>query len=127
MLSSRGYGVIAHTYANGTRFDMSSDRTSVSTRALAGPLTLEFMCQSTPQRACGRSADKRIPSAAAGVGLRVLEEPRRARGIARRYRTTLRLPAYEIPLDAIVIDSPWATQIQLVGDQTRTSCRTPSK
>ena len=48
MLSSRGYGVIAHTYANGTRFEMSSDRTSVSTRALAGPLVLEFMCHSTP-------------------------------------------------------------------------------
>ncbi len=48
MLSSRGYGVLAHTFANGTRFDMSSDRTSVSVRAAAGPLELEFFCQGRP-------------------------------------------------------------------------------
>ena len=48
MLSSRGYGVLALTDANGTRFDMSSDRTSVSTRALAGPLRLELHAPADP-------------------------------------------------------------------------------
>ena len=89
-----GYGVIAHTYGNGTRFDMSSDRTSVSTRALAGPLELEFMCQSTPAarlRALCRA--DRLPAAAARVGLRLLEEPRHSRGSRGGRSTTTRASA----------------------------------
>jgi len=111
MLSSRGYGVLALTAANGTRFDMSSDRTSVSTRALAGPLTLEFLCGRTPAaklRALCRRTGFPMLLPEWGYGFwksRDVHEDREAimddfdgfRGRA-------------IPLDAIVIDSPWATQ-----------------
>ena len=111
MLSSRGYGVLAHTYANGTRFDMSSDRTSVSTRALAGPLTLEFMCQSTPAarlRALCRQTGFPALLPEWGYGFwksRDVHEDREA--VLDDFYGFRR---YEIPLDAIVIDSPWATQ-----------------
>ena len=111
MLSSRGYGVLAHTYANGTRFDMSSDRTSVSTRALAGPLTLELMCQSTPAarlRALCRQTGFPALLPEWGYGFwksRDVHEDREA--VLDDFYGFRR---YEIPLDAIVIDSPWATQ-----------------
>ena len=111
MLSSRGYGVLAHTYANGTRFDMSSDRTSVSTRALAGPLVLEFMCQSTPAarlRALCRQTGFPALLPEWGYGFwksRDVHEDREA--VLDDFYGFRR---YEIPLDAIVIDSPWATQ-----------------
>jgi alpha-glucosidase (family GH31 glycosyl hydrolase) len=111
MLSSRGYGVLARTFANGARFDMSSDRTSVSTRALAGPLVLEFMCQSSPAarlRALCRQTGFPMLLPEWGYGFwksRDVHEDREAvlddhDGFRR----------HEIPLDAIVIDSPWATQ-----------------
>ena len=111
MLSSRGYGVIAHTYGNGTRFDMSTDRTSVSTRALAGPLVLEFMCQSTPAarlRALCRQTGFPMLLPEWGYGFwksRDVHEDREA--VIDDYDGFRR---HEIPLDAIVIDSPWATQ-----------------
>jgi len=111
MLSSRGYGVLARTYANGTRFDMSSDRTSVSTRALAGPLELEFMCQSTPAgrlRALCRQTGfpQLLPEWGYGFWKsRDVHEDREA--VLDDFYGFRR---YEIPLDAIVIDSPWATQ-----------------
>lgn len=111
MLSSRGYGVLARTDANGTRFDMSGDRTSVSTRALAGPLRLEFMCDTTPAarlralcRATGFPA--LLPEWAYGYWKsRDVHEDREA--ILDDYEGFRRA---QIPLDAIVIDSPWATQ-----------------
>jgi alpha-glucosidase (family GH31 glycosyl hydrolase) len=111
LLSSRGYGVIAHTYANGTRFDMSSDRTAVSTRALAGPLVLEFMCQSTPAarlRALCRQTGfpQLLPEWGYGFWKsRDVHEDREA--VLDDYEGFRR---HEIPLDAIVLDSPWATQ-----------------
>ena len=111
MLSSRGYGVLALTAANGTRFDMSSDRTSVSTRAHAGPLRLEFLCGRTPaaelRSLCERTGfPMLLPEWGYGYWKsRDVHEDREAvfddfDGF-RRCR---------IPLDAIVIDSPWATQ-----------------
>lgn len=111
MLSSRGYGVIAHAYANGTRFDMSTDRTSVSTRALAGPLVLEFVCQSTPAarlRALCRQTGFPMLLPEWGYGFwksRDVHEDREA--VLDDYEGFRR---HQIPLDAIVIDSPWATQ-----------------
>jgi len=111
MLSSRGYGVLARTDANGTRFDLSSDRTSVSTRALAGPLRLEFMCASTPaarlRAMCRRTGfPMLLPEWAYGFWKsRDVHEDREA--ILDDFEGFRRSG---IPLDAIVIDSPWATQ-----------------
>ncbi len=111
LLSSRGYGVIAHTHANGTRFDLAGSRTSVSTRAAAGPLELEFLCQSTPvarlRALCRRTGfPQLLPEWGYGFWKsRDIHEDREAvlddhAGFRR----------HEIPLDAIVLDSPWATQ-----------------
>jgi alpha-glucosidase (family GH31 glycosyl hydrolase) len=111
MISSRGYGVLARTDGNGTRFDMSSDRTSVSTRALAGPLELEFMCQPTPTarlRALCRQTGFPMLMPEWGYGFwksRDIHEDRDA--VLDDYDGFRR---NGIPLDAIVIDSPWATQ-----------------
>jgi len=111
LVSSRGYSVLAHTYANGTRFDMAEPRTSVSTRAKAGPLVLEIMCQSTPaarQRALCRQTGFPMLLPEWGYGFwksRDVHEDRAA--VMDDYEGFRR---NEIPLDAIVIDSPWATQ-----------------
>lgn len=111
MLSSRGYGVIARTYGNGTRFDLSTERTSVSTRALAGPLVLELVCQSTPVarlRALCRATGFPMLLPEWGYGFwksRDIHEDRDA--VMDDYEGFRR---HAIPLDAIVIDSPWATQ-----------------
>ena len=111
MLSSRGYGVLARTDANGTRFDMASDRTSVSTRALAGPLRLDFMCDRTPaarlRAMCHETGfPMLLPEWAYGFWKsRDVHEDREA--ILDDYHGFRR---YGIPLDAIVLDSPWATQ-----------------
>lgn len=111
MLSSRGYGVLAVTNANGTRFDMSSDRTSVSTRALAGPLRIEFFCAPTPAarlRAMCRETGFPMLLPEWGYGFwksRDVHEDRDA--VFDDFDGFRRC---EIPLDAIVIDSPWATQ-----------------
>jgi alpha-glucosidase (family GH31 glycosyl hydrolase) len=111
MLSSRGYGVLALTDANGTRFDMASERTSVSTRALAGPLRLEFMCAPTPAarlRALCRRTGHPMVLPEWGYGFwksRDVHEDREA--ILDDFDGFRRC---RIPLDAIVVDSPWATQ-----------------
>jgi alpha-glucosidase (family GH31 glycosyl hydrolase) len=111
MLSSRGYSVLAHTTANGTRFDMATERTSVSTRAVAGPLVIELMCQGTPaarQRALCRQTGFPMLLPEWGYGFwksRDVHEDRDA--VMDDYDGFRR---NEIPLDAIVIDSPWATQ-----------------
>jgi alpha-glucosidase (family GH31 glycosyl hydrolase) len=90
---------------------MATERTSVSTRALAGPLVIELMCQRTPaarQRALCRQTGFPMLLPEWGYGFwksRDVHEDREAvmddHGGFRRN---------EIPLDAIVIDSPWATQ-----------------
>jgi alpha-glucosidase (family GH31 glycosyl hydrolase) len=111
MLSSRGYGVLAHTFSNGTRFDMSTDRTSVSTRAHGGPLKLTFFCDSTPAarlRALCRQTGFPMLLPEWGYGFwksRDVHEDREA--VMDDYEGFRR---HAIPLDAIVIDSPWATQ-----------------
>lgn len=111
MLSSRGYSVLAQTHANGTRFDMSGDRTSVSTRAAAGPLRLEVFCQPTPAarlRAMCRETGYPMLLPEWGYGFW------KSRDVHEDTDAVLDdfdgFRRHEIPLDAIVIDSPWATQ-----------------
>ena len=60
--------------------------------------------------AAGVLPPDRVPGGPARVGLRVLEEPRRLRPPGRRARRLRGLPPHDIPVDAIVLDSPWATQ-----------------
>jgi alpha-glucosidase (family GH31 glycosyl hydrolase) len=111
MLSSRGYAVWCRTDANGTCFDLRGERVSVSTRASAGPLELEIICAPTPAaqlrelcRATGFPA--LLPEWGYGFW--------KSRDVHEHQDDVL--DDYEgfrreaIPLDAVVIDSPWATQ-----------------
>ncbi len=108
--SSRGYAVWAETHANGTRFELGAERVSVSTRAAAGPLRVHVLCASTP--AARLRAYCRLTGFAPvlpewGYGFWKSRDFHEHRddvlddfdGCAR----------HEIPLDAIVLDSPWET------------------
>ncbi|HUO70134.1 MAG TPA: TIM-barrel domain-containing protein [Solirubrobacteraceae bacterium] len=111
LLSSRGYGVWVQTDANGTRFDLAGERVAVSTRASAGPLRVELLCDPTPAarlralcRLTGFPAV--LPEWAYGFwkSRDVHEHQDDVMDDFHGFRRC------EIPLDAIVIDSPWATQ-----------------
>jgi alpha-glucosidase (family GH31 glycosyl hydrolase) len=111
MLSSRGYAVWARTDANGTCFDLEGERISVSTRADAGPLALALFCATTPAarlRALCRHTGFPALLAEWGYGFWKSRDVHEHQDDVfddfdgfRRHR---------IALDAIVIDSPWATQ-----------------
>jgi alpha-glucosidase (family GH31 glycosyl hydrolase) len=111
LLSSRGYGVLVHTFANGTRFDLTGERTHVSTRAAAGPLEIELLCAATPAarlrqycRLTGFPA--LLPEWGYGFW-KSRDVHEHQDDVMDDYEGFRR---HEIPLDAIVIDSPWATQ-----------------
>ncbi len=111
MLSSRRYAVWCQTDANGTCFELGGERVAVSTRAQAGPLVLEIMCEPTPAaqlRALCRATGFPAVMPEWGYGFW------KSRDVHEHQDDVL--DDYEgfrrnnIPLDAIVIDSPWATQ-----------------
>ena len=110
LLSSRGYGLWLRTEANGARFELG-ERISISTRASAGPLRAEFLCHSSPAarlrelcRLTGFPA--LLPEWGYGFwkSRDVYEHQADVLDDFDGYR------AHGIPLDAIVIDSPWETQ-----------------
>ncbi|MBO0769454.1 MAG: hypothetical protein J2O48_12290, partial [Solirubrobacterales bacterium] len=109
--SSRGYAVLAETNANGTIFDFSSDRTCVSTRHLAGPLSVRFFAGPSPaarlrQYCAATGFPALLPEWAYGFWKsRDVHEDREA--VLDDFNG---FREHNIPLDAIVIDSPWATQ-----------------
>jgi alpha-glucosidase (family GH31 glycosyl hydrolase) len=111
LLSSRGYGVWVRTFANGTRFELGGERISVSTRAAAGPLTLELLCSPTPaarlRQYCRLTG---FPAVLPEWGYGFWK----SRDVHEHQDDVLDdfdgFRRHEIPLDAIVIDSPWATQ-----------------
>ena len=111
LLSSRGYGAWVRSEANGIRFDLSGERVSASTRLSGGPLRLDFVCDPTPaarlRRFCGLTGFPAVlPEWAYGFW-----KSRDVYGhqddVVDDYEGMRR---HDIPLDAIVIDSPWATQ-----------------
>ena len=111
LLSSRGYGAWVQTDSNGTRFDLSGERVSVSTRERAGPLRVQLLCDRTPAA--------RLRSFCRLTGFpAVLPEWGygfwKSRDVHEHQNDVLDdfqgFRRNEIPLDAIVIDSPWATQ-----------------
>jgi alpha-glucosidase (family GH31 glycosyl hydrolase) len=111
LLSSRGYGALVNTEANGTRFDLEGERISISTRADAGPLELTLICERTPAarlRALCRLTGFPALVPEWGYGFW------KSRDVYEHQDDVLEdfdgFRRYEIPLDAIVIDSPWATQ-----------------
>jgi alpha-glucosidase (family GH31 glycosyl hydrolase) len=99
------------TESNGCRFDLTGERVSVSTRLSAGPLRLKFLCDGTPA-ACLRSFCRLTGFPALlpewGYGFW------KSRDVHEHQDDVLDdfygFRRHSIPLDAIVIDSPWATQ-----------------
>jgi alpha-glucosidase (family GH31 glycosyl hydrolase) len=111
LLSSRGYAVWVQTHANGTQFDLEAERVSISTRAAAGPLRLEVLCDPTPAarlRALCRLTGFPALLPEWGYGFW------KSRDVYEHQDDVLDdfhgLRRHGIALDAIVIDSPWATQ-----------------
>ncbi|MGI8412186.1 MAG: glycoside hydrolase family 31 protein [Solirubrobacteraceae bacterium] len=111
LLSSRGYGVWLQTEANGARFDLEGDRISISTRAHAGPLRMQLFCERTPAASlrafCARTGSPAVlPEWGYGFW--------KSRDVHEHQDDVLDdfdgFRRHGIPLDAIVIDSPWATQ-----------------
>jgi len=111
LCSSRGYSMLMASESNGIRFDMSGARTSVSTRAAAGPLHVNVMCQPTPaarlQALCRISG---FPDVQPEWGYGFWK----SRDVHEHQDDVFDdfdgFRRHDIPLDAIVIDSPWATQ-----------------
>jgi alpha-glucosidase (family GH31 glycosyl hydrolase) len=111
LLSSRGYGLWAKTDSNGCRFDLSGERVSVSTRAKAGPLRVELLCGRTPAaRLRAYCEETGFPALLPEWGYGFWK----SRDVHEHQDDVLDdfhgFRRCEIPLDAIVIDSPWATQ-----------------
>jgi alpha-glucosidase (family GH31 glycosyl hydrolase) len=111
LLSSRGYGMLVHTESNGTRFDLDGERISASTRANGGALELTLICRRTP------AARLRALCSLTGFPGLVPEWGYgfwKSRDVYEHQDDVLDdfhgFRRNEIPLDAIVIDSPWATQ-----------------
>jgi alpha-glucosidase (family GH31 glycosyl hydrolase) len=110
LLSSQGYAAWVRTDANGTSFDLR-ERVSVSTRGSAGPLAVAILCDPSPAarlrhlcRLTGFPA--LLPEWGYGFwkSRDVYEHQDDVFDDARGFWK------HEIPLDAIVLDSPWETQ-----------------
>jgi alpha-glucosidase (family GH31 glycosyl hydrolase) len=111
LLSSRGYGAWLQTYANGTRFDLSGERISLQTRADAGPLRLELLTARTPAARLRQYCELTgFPAVLPEWGYGFWK----SRDVHEHQDDVLDdfdgFRSHQIPLDAIVIDSPWATQ-----------------
>ncbi len=111
LVSSRGYAVWIESEANGVQFDLSGERVSASTRWSAGPLRMHLVCDPTPasqlRRFCRLTG---FPAVLPEWGYGFWKS-RDVYGhqddVVDDYEGLRR---HEIPVDAIVIDSPWATQ-----------------
>lgn len=111
LLSSRGWAAWLQTDGNGARFELG-DEVAISARAAAGPLRLHLFCQPGPAarlRAFLKAADALpalLPEWAYGhwKSRDVYEHQRDVEADAEGYRR------HALPLDAIVLDSPWETQ-----------------
>jgi len=111
LLSSRGYGVWCRGDGNGVAFDLAGERLSISARAHAGPLALEIVCAGTPaarlRQLCRLTGfPAQLPDWGYGFW--------KSRDVHEHQDDVLDdflgFRRHHIPLDAIVIDSPWATQ-----------------
>jgi alpha-glucosidase (family GH31 glycosyl hydrolase) len=110
VLSSRGYALWCETYGNGTRFDLREPVT-VSTRAAAGPLVLHVLTSPTPAARLRRylaltGRPALLPEWGYGFwkSRDVYEHQEDAEEDVNGCRW------HGIPLDAVVLDSPWETQ-----------------
>jgi alpha-glucosidase (family GH31 glycosyl hydrolase) len=111
VLSSRGWGAWLDTAGNGTQFELGDD-VAVSVRARSGPLRLHLLCHSTPAARLRSylEANDALPALLPEWGYGhwksrdIYEHQRVVEEDFDGYR------AHGLPLDAIVIDSPWESQ-----------------
>jgi alpha-glucosidase (family GH31 glycosyl hydrolase) len=110
LLGSRGWAAWVETEGHGARFDLG-DSIVLSTRRAAGPLRVHLLCQATPAarlrgflRLTGLPA--LLPEWAYGhwKSRDVYEHQRDVEDDFDGYAE------HRLPLDAIVLDSPWETQ-----------------
>ncbi|MBV9839561.1 MAG: glycoside hydrolase family 31 protein [Solirubrobacterales bacterium] len=111
LVSSRGYGALVGGEGNGMRFDLADERVAVSARSAAGPLSARLLCGVTPlaqlRALCMLTGfPELLPEWGYGFW--------KSRDIHEHQDDVLEdftgFRNCSIPLDAIVIDSPWATQ-----------------
>jgi alpha-glucosidase (family GH31 glycosyl hydrolase) len=110
LLSSRGYGILVDSEANGVRFDLH-DRIAISTRASGGPLRLVLVAAPTPaarlRALCHLTG---FPAVLPEWGYGFWK----SRDVYEHQDDVLDdfdgFARCRIPLDALVIDSPWETQ-----------------
>jgi alpha-glucosidase (family GH31 glycosyl hydrolase) len=111
LISSRGYAIWVCSEGNGVQFDLAGERVGVSTRSAAGPLAVEVLCQPTPSarlRAFCRLTGYPAVLPEWGYGFW------KSRDVYEHQDDVLDdfegMVRHDIPLDGIVLDSPWATQ-----------------
>ncbi len=111
--SSRGYAVWLETFGNGTRFDLGAarERITVSARASAGPLRVHVLTRPSPAARLRRFLQRTgLPPVLPewGYGFWKSRDVYEHQDDVVEDLTGCRWHA--IPLDAIVLDSPWETQ-----------------
>ena len=111
LLSSAGWAAWVETWGPGVELDLSDDRVSVSVRSAAGPLRLHLFVAPTPAARLRAFLHESglpavMPEWAYGhwKSRDVYEHQDDVEEDWRGYRD------HDLPLDAIVIDSPWETQ-----------------
>jgi alpha-glucosidase (family GH31 glycosyl hydrolase) len=111
LISSAGRAFWSETSGQGLDLDLTGDAHSISQLAAAGPLRLHLFCDGTPAAQLRRylrmtGMPPVLPEWAYGhwKSRDVYEHQRDVEEDWHGYRE------YDIPLDAIVIDSPWETQ-----------------
>jgi alpha-glucosidase (family GH31 glycosyl hydrolase) len=111
LVSSAGWALWAETWGPGLDLDLAGPDHSLSQRAAAGPLRLHFLCDPTPAGRLRRylrltGTPGVLPEWAYGhwKSRDVYEHQRNVEEDWHGYRE------HDLPLDAIVIDSPWETQ-----------------
>jgi len=110
LLASRGWAAWLETEGNGARFDLG-DEVAISARTAAGPLRLRLLCDPTPAARLRRllrltGLPALLPEWGYGhwKSRDVYEHQRDVEADFEGYRE------HALPLDAIVLDSPWETQ-----------------
>jgi alpha-glucosidase (family GH31 glycosyl hydrolase) len=111
VVSSRRYAAWVRSHGNGVIFDLVGDRVGASTRASSGPLVLELFCHPTPAsrlRAFCRLTGFPAVLPEWGYGFW------KSRDVYEHQDDVVEdfegVTGHDIPLDAIVLDSPWETQ-----------------
>ena len=109
--SSRGYAVHAGGHGNGMRFHFDADGTTVSARARAGPLRLTLLTDPSPAARLRRHLHASgLPPVLPEWGYGFWKS-RDVYGHQSEVEDDFRgCDGHAIPLDALVLDSPWETQ-----------------